>query len=188
MFNLSTQELVLSIEKSPLLEKFGIVYQEYTNFFDKLLISKIKTEINGLKLVKLERQKTFARQRADYNETLCKELKIIFLNKKVTETLENKFNTKFKLESLDIWYDYNGYTLDPHRDDNRIKLALQIYLGDGDNAGTSLFENKNKSSAFHVFKYKCNNGYALLNNKNSWHGTEFSVVNEVRKSMYIRYS
>ena len=44
---------------------------------------------------------------------------------------------------MDIWYDYNGYTLDPHRDDNRIKLALKIYLGDGDNAGTSLFENKN---------------------------------------------
>ena len=42
MYNLSTQELVLSIEKSPLLDKFGIVYQEYTNFFDKLLISKIK--------------------------------------------------------------------------------------------------------------------------------------------------
>ena len=188
MYNLSTQELVLSIEKSQLLEKHGIVYQEYTNFFDNLLISKIKNEIDDLKVVKLERQENIARQRADYNETLCKELKIIFLNQKITEAFENKFNTKFKLESLDIWYDYNGYTLDPHRDDNRIKLALQIYLGDGDNAGTSLFENKNKSSAFHVFKYKCNNGYALLNNKNSWHGTEFSVVNEVRKSMYIRYS
>ena len=186
MYNLSTQELVLSIEKSPLLEKHGIVYQEYTNFFDNLLISKIKNEIDNLKLVKLEQQETIARQRADYNETLCKELKIIFLNQKITEALENKFNTKFKLESLDIWYDYKGYALDPHRDDNRIKLALQIYLGD-DNAGTSLFEN-NKSPAFHTFKYKCNNGYALLNNDFSFHGTEYSVVNNVRKSMYVRYS
>ena len=37
MYNLSTQELVLSIEKSPLLEKHGIVYQEYTNFFDIMI-------------------------------------------------------------------------------------------------------------------------------------------------------
>ena len=87
MYNLSTQELVLSIEKSPLLEKHGIVYQEYTNFFDNLLISKIKNEIDNLKLVKLEQQETIARQRADYNETLCKELKIIFLNQKITQAL-----------------------------------------------------------------------------------------------------
>ena len=93
MYNLSTQELVLSIEKSPLLEKHGIVYQEYTNFFDNLLISKIKNEIDNLKLVKLEQQETIARQRADYNETLCKELKIIFLNQKITQALENNFNT-----------------------------------------------------------------------------------------------
>ena len=82
--------------------------------------------------------------------------------------------------------DYKGYTLDPHRDDDRIKLALQIYLGDN-NAGTSLFESV-KSPAFHTFKYECNNGYALLNNVFSFHGTEFPVVNEVRKSMYVRYS
>ena len=53
--------------------------------------------------------------------------------------------------------------------------------------GTSLFEN-NKSPALHTFKYKCNNGYALLNNDFSFHGTEYSVVNNVRKSMYVRYS
>ena len=100
MYNLSTQELVLSIEKSPLLEKHGIVYQEYTNFFDNLLISKIKNEIDNLKLVKLEQQETIARQRADYNETLCKELKIIFLNQKITQALENKFNTKSSHETI----------------------------------------------------------------------------------------
>ena len=186
MHNLSTQELVLSIEKSQLLEKHGIVYQEYTNFFDNLLISKIKNEIDDLKVVKLERQENIARQRADYNETLCKELKIIFLNQKITEALENKFNTTFKFSSIDIWYDYPGYYLEPHKDDYRIKLALQIYLGDN-NAGTSLFESV-KSPAFHTFKYECNNGYALLNNVFSFHGTEFPVVNEVRKSMYVRYS
>ena len=33
MHNLSTQELVLSIEKSPLEVLKGIVYQKYPNFF-----------------------------------------------------------------------------------------------------------------------------------------------------------
>ena len=33
MFNLSTQEVVLSIEKAPLKVVRGIIYQEYPNFF-----------------------------------------------------------------------------------------------------------------------------------------------------------
>jgi hypothetical protein len=184
MFNLSTQEVVLSIEKSPLLEKHGAVYQEYNNFFGNTLLNKIKNEIKNLKVVKLENQENRFRERVDYNEKLCKELKIIFLNQKITEALENKFNTTFKFSSIDIWYDYPGYYLEPHKDDYRIKLALQIYLGE-DNIGTSLFENNN---IFHTFKYKCNNGYALLNNNNGWHGTEAEVNKEVRKSIYIRYS
>ena len=35
MSNLSTQEVVLSIKKSPLLVKQGVVYQEYQDFFGK---------------------------------------------------------------------------------------------------------------------------------------------------------
>ena len=33
MFNLSTQEVVLSIENAPLVKLNGLVYQEYNNFF-----------------------------------------------------------------------------------------------------------------------------------------------------------
>ena len=33
MFNLSTQEVVLSIENSPLINLEGLVYQKYDNFF-----------------------------------------------------------------------------------------------------------------------------------------------------------
>ena len=35
MFNLSTQEVVLSIEKSPLRIVHGTIYQEYQDFFGK---------------------------------------------------------------------------------------------------------------------------------------------------------
>ena len=186
MFNLSTQEVVLSIEKTPVIKEKQFVYQHYHNFFGNL--QELELDIDNLNFDRLENQENYPRKRLSYNEKLSKQLHIFFMNSKITNALAKKFNTDLRFESVDIWYDYNGYTLDPHRDDNRIKLALQIYLGDGDNVGTSLFENKNKSSAFHVFKYKCNNGYALLNNENSWHGTEFPVNKDIRKSLYIRYS
>jgi len=41
MFNLSTQEVVLSIEKTPVIVKNKIVYQEYENFFGNSLIENI---------------------------------------------------------------------------------------------------------------------------------------------------
>ena len=42
MFNLSTQEVVLSIEKTPVIVKNKIVYQEYHNFFGNSFLEKIK--------------------------------------------------------------------------------------------------------------------------------------------------
>ena len=38
MFNLSTQEVVLSIKNSTLVNLEGLLYQEYTNFFGKNLV------------------------------------------------------------------------------------------------------------------------------------------------------
>jgi len=42
MFNLSTQDVVLSIEKEPLEKLNGIFYQEYNNFFGKELLDELK--------------------------------------------------------------------------------------------------------------------------------------------------
>jgi len=184
MFNLSTQEVVLSIEKTPVIKEKQFVYQHYHNFFGNS--QELELDIGNLNFDSLEDQEKFPRKRLSYNEKLSKQLHIFFMNSKITNALVKKFNTDLRFESVDIWYDYNGYNLDPHRDDNRIKLALQIYLGD-DNVGTSLFENKNKSSVFRVFKYKCNNGYALLNNENSFHGVD-KIEKDGRSSLYVRYS
>ena len=111
---------------------------------------------------------------------------IFFLNTNITSALEKTFNTKLRFNSLDIWHDYNNYDNPPHLDDSRIKLHLQIYLGDEENLGTSLYANENRSSIFHTFNYKCNSGYALLHNDHSWHGLESPIVND-RKSIYVRY-
>ena len=69
-------------------------------------------------------------------------------------------------------------------------LALQIYLGSEQSMpGTVLYSSQNAKTPFTVFKYKENTGYALLNNAQSWHGTEHKLVGDaIRKSIYIRYA
>ena len=181
MFNLSTQNVVLSIEKSPLEILNGIVYQEYQDFFG-----------NGFKLpelkkrnfVKLEFQEDLPRVRLDYKDELMKSIKVFFMNTNITQALEKKFSTELKFESVDIWIDDEGYALAPHIDDERIKLALQIYLGDN-NVGTSLYANNGNIK---TFEYKFNSGYALLSNANSLHGLDNPVKNPGRTSLYVRYS
>ena len=75
----------------------------------------------------------------------------------------------------------------PHTDDPSIKLAVQIYLGEGQNVGTCLFDNN--ENILDRFEYKFNCGYALLNNKASLHGLADKVPNNgnLRKSIYARY-
>jgi len=186
MLHLSTQDVVSSIEKSPLMVKQGIAYQEYQNFFGNNISKDIK-DIEKMTMVKLEKQHHTPRNRIDYSETLMKKLKIFFSNSKITKALETKFNTPLQFESVDIWLDSAGYFLSPHTDDSRIKLALQIYLGEGLSVGTSLFDSDN--NVLETFRYRFDSGYALLNNAVSLHGTEGTVAeNNPRRSLYVRYS
>jgi len=186
MLHLSTQDVVSSIEKSPLMVKQGIVYQEYQDFFGNNISKDIK-DIEKMTTVKLEMQHHKPRNRIDYSETLMKKLKIFFSNSKITKSLSTKFNMPLQFESVDIWLDSAGYFLSPHTDDSGIKLALQIYLGEGPSVGTSLFDSDN--NVLETFQYKFNSGYALLNNAVSLHGTTGAVAeNNLRKSLYVRYS
>ena len=181
MFNLSTQEVVLSIEKSPLRIVHGTIYQEYRDFFGKEFSFPT---LENRKFSKLEFQENKPRRRLDYNDDLIKRIKILFMNTNITRALENKFNTALKFDSADVWIDDKGYKLPPHRDDDRTKLALQIYLSDN-NEGTSLYDND--GTMRYTFPFKFNHGYALYNGVYSDHGVE-EVENDGRISLYVRYS
>jgi len=183
MFNLSTQDVVLSIENAPLVNINGKYYQEYRDFFGKGLLDQLKN-LGKLNLVPLEKQENSSRSRVDEKEGIIKKLRILFMHRPITKTLEKKFNTDLKFESVDIWLDNIGYYMGPHIDDSRIKLAVQIYLGD-DNIGTSLFDDDN--NALKTFQYESNTGYALLNTKDSRHGPAGEVTKGTRKSVYVRY-
>ena len=105
------------------------------------------------------------------------------MNTNITGALQNKFNTTLTFDSADIWIDDMGYMLPPHKDDSRIKLALQIYLSDN-NEGTSLYDND--GNIRYTFPFKFNSGYALYNGMYSTHGVE-KIENAGRTSLYVRY-
>ena len=180
MHNLSTQEVVLSIENTPVTDLNGLVYQEYDKFFG----NDIQLNFNDTNnFVKLENQSDLNRLKLPDTDINLKKLKIFFMNSKITQALKDKFKTSLTFDSIDVWIDGKGYTLEPHVDDKRIKLHLQIYLNDN-SVGTSLYR---KGKKIYTFDFKKNKGYALLNNKDSVHGVE-PVENDGRMSLYVRYA
>lgn len=190
MHNDSVEFVVKSIQKTPLVNLNGLYYQEYQEFFDDIWLEKLKIDLEKLKLSMLERQeeleKSF-RRRVDYSETVSKELNIFFKNRKITECLQDIFNIKLTPDSADLWIDYPGYYLIPHIDDSRIKLSIQIYIGDEKQPGTSFYNSKNYYDKMHEIAYQRNRGYALLNNDRSWHAVQPQVTAGQRRSVYIRY-
>lgn len=192
MHNDSVDFVVKSIQKSSLVNLNGLIYQKYDNFFDQQLLDMLNLNEQNLKFEKLEQHETnirIFRNRVSYTEKISKELNIFFHNKKLTNALEEIFSEKLSPLQTDIWFDYPGYSLNPHIDDGRIKLSLQIYIDDSDQPGTALYDNyiEQKGKKLVNFDYKKNSGYALLNNSKSFHATEYAVREGVRKSIFVRY-
>ena len=180
MFNLSTQEVVLSIENSQVENHKGIVYQKYPDFFGKTNKFVIDKKEN---FEKLENQHDLNRKKLPKNDEDMKKITVFFMNSRITQALEKKFHTDLKFESVDLWIDGRGYKLAPHVDDKRIKLHLQVYLSDN-NKGTSLYDSN--GNVLFTFPFQNNYGYALLNNQSSHHGVE-EIENDGRISLYVRY-
>ena len=181
MFNLSTQDVVSSIEKTPIINKGDFVYQHYHDFFGNNDL--ISSDLQGVSFEKLQDQENLPRKRMSYVEEKAKQLTMFFMNSSITNALQDKFMIKLKFSSVDYWVDDIGYFLPPHVDNDSIKLSLQIYLGDG-HPGTVLFNNAKK---VHTFQFENNSGYAMLLNGRTFHGLEYPVKRNGRKSVYVRY-
>ena len=180
MFNLSTQEVVLSIEKSPLKIVRGTIYQEYANFFGNTYELEFGKKEN---FEKLENQTHLNRVKLSKDSEVMKKITVFFMNDRITRALGKKFNTTLKFASVDVWVDGKGYKLPPHVDDSRIKLHLQVYLSNN-NEGTSLYDSTGE--LLYTFPFKANYGYALYNGVYSHHGVE-EIENDDRTSLYVRY-
>ncbi len=181
MFNLSTQDVVLSIENTPLTNLDGKYFQEYQNFFGN---NFILPDISKSKFIKLDNQEHLERQVLDPDDVVIRQLQVFFMNTKITNALGKKFGFNLKFDSVDVWQDLPGYYLTPHTDNESIKVAVQIYLSDNDQ-GTCLYNEKGE--IVYKFPFRNNFGYSLLNNKNSMHGVP-EIKNSGRISLYVRYS
>ena len=180
MFNLSTQEVVLSIENSIVEKNYGLVYQTYPNFFGNTFDIDFSKKKN---FEKLENQTNLNRLKLSKDDEDMKKLTVFFMNSSITQALEKKFKTDLTFSSVDVWIDGRGYKLPSHVDDSRIKLHLQVYLSDN-NKGTSLYNPQGK--LLYTFPFKKNYGYALYNDAHSFHGVE-EVKEDGRTSLYVRY-
>ena len=190
MFNDSINFVAESIEKSLLVNDNGILYQRYKNFFDEDTIELLNFTKDSVSLNKFTLQEDRPRFVVNHSEKIHKHMTILFRHKNVKEVLANKFNTKLKTSSVDIWYDTPGYHLPSHTDFHTIQLSLQIYLGDPPNPGTTLYKDKDGTKEITTFDYIKNNGYSLLNNKCSFHGVKKEDILEhnLRKSIYVRFN
>ena len=186
MSNDSITFLVQSIEKSTIIEKNQFVYQKYVNFFDESTLKKITSGIDQLKFEVLPKQKHLPRVKSSNSNTLIRELDLTFRNVQVINALRKKFGSEIELSSVDIWVDNKGYHMPPHVDDASIKLSRQIYLDNGTHPGTSLHLTKDENYA-DKFDSALNSGYALSNNKLSYHSVEYPVIADGRKSLYLRF-
>ena len=97
MFNLSTQEVVLSIENSPLINLEGLVYQKYDNFFGNNFNLDVSKKKN---FEKLENQTHLNRVKLSNDDIDLKKIKILFMNTQITKALEKKFNTNLRFASV----------------------------------------------------------------------------------------
>lgn len=181
MFNLSTQDVVSSIKKTPITKQGNFVYQHYHNFFGNN--SYLQFNDNSIGFEKLRGQEDFPRRRLPQSAALSKKLRLFFMNSRITNSLEEKFSTPLKFSSVDYWIDNRGYFLPSHIDNKSIKLSLQIYIGE-DHPGTVLFDNDKE---LHTFKFKNNSGYAMLLHEKAFHGLEYPVRHNGRQSIYVRY-
>ena len=96
MFNLSTQDVVLSIEKSPLEIKKGIIYQKYPNFFGNTFNFDLGGKGN---FEKLENQTHLNRVKLSKHSEVMKKL-TVFLKKNMKKLLKKEIKKKLKEKKL----------------------------------------------------------------------------------------
>ena len=182
MFNLNTQDVVLSIKNTKVQKEYNHVYQHYHSFFGNT--NTFDLDFDDVIFDQLENQEQIPRKRMSYNELFSKQLHIFFMNKNIIDALQEKFSTALQFSSVDYWIDNKDYFLSPHVDNDSIRLSLQIYLGD-DQPGTVLYDN---NKPFKTFDFKNDCGYAMLMNDKTFHGLEYPVKQNGRTSIYARYS
>lgn len=81
---------------------------------------------------------------------------------------------------ISLWKDDISFYMSDHIDNDRVHLAIQIYLDDRNSPGTTFGDR--------TIKYGRNRGYIMINNPEMLHGVRKLIPHEGRLSIYALYS
>ena len=110
--------------------------------------------------------------------------KISWLPDSPIETVHNYFQSlplfsHLNFMGVTLWSDGPNFFMEEHVDNNRVKIAIQIYLDDRNSPGTQ-FEDR-------LIRYGRNRGYILYNNPKIPHCVPKQSPHEGRLSIYALY-
>jgi hypothetical protein len=80
---------------------------------------------------------------------------------------------------ITLWKDNVDFWMPAHIDNDRVKVAVQIYLDDRQSPGTQFPDR--------LIKYGRNRGYIMYNNPDMLHGVSKQTPHEGRLSIYALY-
>jgi hypothetical protein len=156
---------------------------QINNVFTDAMIAKIKCEfLQNKNWDKIDLQENKPRQSIRWrHDSVIGEMFMIFQT--CENTISKIFNRVVTMSSVNLWQDAPDYQIGPHLDNDRISIAVQIYINDAKIAcGTEFYEDK---KFIDQIPFECNTGYIMNNTPNSYHG--MTTTGATRQSVYIIY-
>ena len=102
----------------------------------------------------------------------------------IQSTVEPLLSGNIEMRGFELWRDYPGYRQEIHYDATQVCHVMIVYLGDGDNLGTSYFENDKE----YTVEYQTNTALLLLNSNKILHGLKNEVDGvDYRRLLYINW-
>ena len=116
-------------------------------------------------LVKFSQQSDIPWQSEEMQESMPRK-KISWLIDSPIEEAHNYFKSlpmfeHLKFTGVSLWKDDIDFYMDEHVDNDKVKVAVQIYLDNRKSPGTQFGDR--------IIRYGRNKGYIMYNNLNMWH-------------------
>jgi len=153
-----------------------------TDVFSAAMIEKIKQEFDSNTIWdKVDLQENSPRKIIPWkSESVIEEVYMVF--QELEQEVSDTFSRQLKLQSVNFWQDSPGYTISPHIDNNRISVAMQIYINQSNyEAGTEMYKDHD---VIYKLPWVPNTGYILNNTDKSIHGM-MTTVNTLRQHIYV---
>jgi hypothetical protein len=134
-------------------------------------------------LVEFSQQPNVPWQLQEMQEHLPRK-KISWLIDSPIETVHNYFESlpifkHLRFIGITLWKDDINFYMSNHYDNERVKVAVQVYLDNSNSPGTQ-FGNR-------IIRYGRNRGYIMYNNPDMIHGVPNQTPHEGRLSIYAVY-